>query len=169
MPLQFFRLPMLVAVGVCLAVLSIAGCTARVPAHDFQVVLFDGQDFSLSEQAGKSAVVLNFWYPSCAPCREEMPHFQQAWQEFEGKDIRFLGLFVPRGFDSEQDARDFVDQYGLTFNFAVDRRQAIAQQYGVEFFPTTYFIDRKGQVERVEISNLDRDTIVDIVSKMDLG
>ncbi len=169
MPIPLLRFPLLVAVVLCLTLLGLSGCAVQSPAHDFQVALFNGDDFTLSEQEGRSAVVLNFWYPSCPPCREEMPHFQQAWQEFEGENIRFLALFVPRGFDSEQDARDFVDELGLTFDFAVDRQQAIAQQYGVEFFPTTYFIDRKGRVAQVEISNLDRDTIVDIVSDMDLG
>ena len=70
-----------------------------VMAGDFQVTLFTGGEFQLSDQLGKKSVVLNFWYPSCPPCREEMPAFQAAWEEVQGEDVLFLGMFVPRGLD----------------------------------------------------------------------
>ena len=144
-------------------------CTRLEPAEDFQVTLFNGEEFSLSEQVGRSAMVVNFWYPSCPPCRLEMPHFEAAWQEFQGEGVRFLGLFVPMGFDSDQDARDFVDELGLTFDFATDRQALIAKSYQIEYFPTTYFIDVNGKVSRMVISNLDQDTIASIISDLDRG
>ena len=163
-----WRFPLLLLFAT--AALSLfAGCTPREPAQDFQVDLFDGSPFSLSNQAGRTNIVLNFWYPSCAPCRQEMPHLEQAWRDFQDKDIRFVGLFVPRGFDSEQDARDFVDEYGLTFDFATDRGQTVAQLYGIEFYPTTYFIDRHGNVARVVTRSMDLETIVEILESMGLG
>lgn len=153
-----------------LLVMFLAGaCAPLKSAADFQVTLFNGQDFQLSQQAGRSAVVVNFWYPSCPPCREEMPELEKAWQQYQGDGVRFLGLFVPTGFDSEQDARDFVNELGLTFDFATDREAQIARLYQVEFFPTTYFIDARGRVSSMEISNLDLETIARIVADMDLG
>jgi peroxiredoxin len=149
--------------------LLVTACARLEPATDFQVSLFDGAEFQLSEQAGRSAVVVNFWYPSCPPCREEMPEFEKAWREYQGEGVRFLGLFVPMGFDSEQDARNFVDELGLTFDFATDRGASIAQAYQVEYFPTTYFIDARGRVSRMEISNLDQETISSIIADMDRG
>ena len=151
-----------------LMLVSIA-CTRLEPAADFQVTLFNGEEFTLSEQVGRSATVVNFWYPSCPPCREEMPQFEAAWREYQGDGVRFLGLFVPTGFDSEQDARDFVDELGLTFDFATDHQALIAQSYQIEFFPTTYFIDINGKVSRMVISNLDQDTIAGIIAELDRG
>ena len=98
-----------------------------------------------------------------------MPHFEAAWREYQGDGVRFLGLFVPTGFDSEQDARDFVDELGLTFDFATDHQALIAQSYQIEFFPTTYFIDINGKVSRMVISNLDQDTIAGIIAELDRG
>ena len=154
--------------------LFILGCSRLADAPDFQVTRFDGGGFQLSELAGQEAVVINFWYPSCPPCREEMPHFQEVWQELQdqeiqGKDVRFLGLFVPQGFDTEQDARDFVDELGLTFDFATDLQARIARAYEVQYFPTTYFINKEGRVFQQEISNLDRDRLTAIISQMTGG
>lgn len=166
-----FRLrpsPFLAKLSLLLILLSTA-CASLEPATDFQVTLFNGDEFKLSDQVGQSAMVVNFWYPSCPPCREEMPHFEAAWQQYQGDGVRFLGLFVPMGFDSEQDARDFVDEFGLTFEFATDQQALIAQSYQIEYFPTTYFIDANGKVSKMEISNLDLDTITSIVDDMDRG
>ena len=154
--------------------LIILGCNRLAAAPDFQVTRFDGGSFQLSELAGQEAVVINFWYPSCPPCREEMPHFEEVWQEMqgrapEGKNVRFLGLFVPQGFDTEQDARDFVDELGLTFDFATDLQAQIAKAYEVQYFPTTYFINKEGRVFQQEISNLDRERLTAIISKMTEG
>jgi peroxiredoxin len=135
-------------------------------ATDFELTLFDGSSFKLSDQAGKNAVVLNFWFPSCPPCRTEMPDFEKAWQRLQGKEVRFLGLFVPQGLDSEQDARNFVTGLGLTYDFATDKGAKVAMAYQIAYFPTTYFIDQKGQVFRTEISTLDADSISRIVQDM---
>ena len=149
-----------------IVLLLASACARREDAIDFQVTLYNGDSFQLSQQAGRSATIVNFWYPSCPPCREEMPHFEEAWQNLQHKDVRFLGLFVPMGFDSEQDARDFIAELGLTFDFATDQQALIAQSYQVEFFPTTYFIDQQGKVFKMQISNLDTATITSIVNDM---
>ena len=135
------------------------GGSSRI-ARDFEVVQFDGATFRLSQETADHAVVLNFWYPSCPPCREEMPAFEAAWQELKNEPVRFLGLYVPQGFDSEQDARDFVDEFGLTFSFATDRLARIAEAYELEYFPKTYFIGMDGKVAATRISTLDPAEII---------
>ena len=88
-------------------VLVACGSSGRT-ARDFEVVQFDGNMFRLSEETNDNAVVVNFWYPSCPPCREEMPAIEAAWQELKDLPVKVLGLYVPQGFDSEQDAQNFV-------------------------------------------------------------
>ena len=153
--------------------LLLASCSIigeeRAPASDFEVELFDGGAFRLSEAAGKQAIVLNFWFPSCPPCRAEMPSFEEAWQEVQDEEVRFLGLFVPMGFDSEQDARDFVQELGLTYDFATDTRAEITRAYELLYFPTTIFIDKSGRIFKTELSTLDADKITQIVREMAQG
>ncbi len=142
-----------------------AGCEGE-KAPDFEVELFDGSRFRLSEGYEENVVVVNFWYPSCPPCREEMPEFQQAWEELTGEPVRFIGLFVPRGLDSEHSAREFADELGLTFDFATDRQETIAVAYGVEYYPTTWFIGRGGKVAATHVSALDSERILVTVREL---
>ncbi len=140
-------------------------CAPGRPAADFSLTTFTGDSFTLSELRG-NVVVINFWYPSCPPCRDEMPAFQEVFEEYQGQQVRFIGLFVPQGFDTEIEARRFVDDLGLTFDFATDVRAMVAQEYAVEYFPTTYFIDRGGRVARQEISRMDADRLAEILSDL---
>ena len=142
-----------------------AACNGET-AQDFEVELFDGRRFRLSEQYADNVVVVNFWYPSCPPCREEMPEFQRVWEELEGEPVRFMGLFVPRGFDTEDTAREFVAELGLTFDFATDHEETIATAYGIEFYPTTWFIDRGGKVAATFVSALEAERIKEIVQRL---
>ena len=149
-----------------LLVLLLASACGTEKALDFEAQLFDGGKFRLSEEYADSVVVINFWYPSCPPCREEMPEFQAAWEELEGEPVQFLGLFVPRGFDNEYAAREFVDDLALTFEFATDHGETIATAYGIEFYPTTWFIDRGGRVAQAFVSAMDSERITGIVREL---
>lgn len=156
------RLSALAFLSIGLLLFAACGGSART-ARDFEVTQFDGATFRLSEQTENNAVVINFWYPSCPPCRDEMPAFQEAWLELQDQPVRFLGLFVPQGFDSEQDARDFVDELGLTFSFATDRLARIADAYEIEGFPKTYFINTDGKIVATYLSRLEADEITRLV------
>jgi peroxiredoxin len=152
--------------------LLLAACSGGNDAErapDFQVTRFDGTRFQLSDQAGRSSVVLNFWYPTCPPCRAEMPAFEKAWQQLRDEGVLFLGMFVPQGFDSEQDAKDFIEELGLTYYFATDKGARIARSYELEYFPTTFFIDGSGRIFKRHIATLDEDRIVRIVREMAQG
>ena len=153
----------LVVLALGLVLLSAVGCQDGDKARDFEVQTFDGDRFRLSEHFQDNVVVVNFWYPSCPPCREEMPEFQQAWEALEGEPVSFMGLFVPRGFDTEQAAREFVAEFGLTFDFATDRGETIASAYEIEYYPTTWFIDRGGRVAETYVSVLDAERITAVV------
>ncbi len=87
----------------------------------------------------------------------------------QGDDIRFLGLFVPQGFDSEQDARDFIEELGLTYDFATDVRGEIARAYEIMYYPTSIFIDRSGRIYRTDISTLDAEKLGSIIREMPTG
>ena len=100
------------------------------------------------------------------PVGTRCPPFRRFWEEYQGRNVRFIGLFVPQGFDTEVEARQFVDEFGLTFDFATDVRARVAQEYAVQFFPTTYFIDRAGRIHKIEISRMDVDRLTDILEEL---
>lgn len=116
-------------------------CVYDVPetARDFTVETFDGQEVSLSDYRGK-VVVLNFWASWCLPCRDETPLLETAYRSL-GEDVVLLGINIQ---DSESDARDFLTQYGVTYQSSRTGGDAVSIDYGVTGVPETYVIDAEG-------------------------
>ena len=97
-----------------------------------------------------------------------MPSFEAAWKLFQGEEVNvnFLGIFVPQGFDSEQDARDFVSELELTYSFATDIGARVAEMFQIQAYPTTVFIDDSGRIFRTFVSALDQEELVGMVREM---
>jgi cytochrome c biogenesis protein CcmG, thiol:disulfide interchange protein DsbE len=87
-------------------------------------------------------VVINKWASWCGPCRAEFPVFQQLATE-RGKEVAFLGL---NGADSEQPARDFLDEYPVPFPSYEDPDEEIARELKAPAnYPITLFVDARGK------------------------
>ena len=114
------------------------------PAPDFEVQLFGGGSVRLSEQRGK-AVVVNYWASWCPPCREEAAMLERAWRRYRSRGVMFIGLDV---WDTEQDANDFLQEFGVTYPNGRDRYGEAAIDYGVTGIPETYFIRPDGSMAR---------------------
>lgn len=114
------------------------------PAPDFQIQLYNGKTFRLSAQRGH-AVLVNYWASWCAPCRDEASVLQRAWQQYQGRGIRLVGLDI---WDSEKDARTFMREFGVRYPTGPDLQGSAAIDYGVSGIPETFFIRRDGTMAR---------------------
>lgn len=111
-------------------------------APDFSLTLLDGRAVRLSDFRGK-VVLLNFWASWCPPCRDEAPLLEAAWQRYRNQDVVFLGVDIQ---DTEEDARRFVQAFGITYPNGRDPKNRIAIDYGVYGIPETYFVDPTGRI-----------------------
>ena len=97
---------------------------------------------SLDELRG-TPVVLNFWASWCDPCRTEAGTLQRGWLRVRQRGVLFVGLNMQ---DVTEDARDFLDEFKLSFPHVRDPTNDTARQWGVAGIPETFFISAKGRV-----------------------
>ena len=109
-----------------------------------------GAAFDLVSLRG-SPVLLNFWGPSCAPCREEFPLFKAKLAEHAGTGLQIVGVLMG---DPTAPALDFIAQYGATWPTVDDPSGAIRNAYRVAARPQTYFIDRDGILRSIQVGQL---------------
>ena len=114
------------------------------PAPNFKVTLFDGSSIQLSDLEGHP-LVINFWASWCAPCRWEMPEFEESWKAHKQEGIRFAGIATK---DVEHESRRFANEVGISYPVGFDPGGKIALSYGVTVLPTTYFVDRDHRIHR---------------------
>ena len=123
-------------------------------APDFTFYDQNGQQHTLSDYKGK-VVFLNFWATWCPPCQNEMPDIQQLYEDYglNQEDLVVLGVANPRSEEnpynqdvSEEEVEAFLTERGYTYPVVMDTTGEVFQGYGVTSFPTTFMIDRDGNV-----------------------
>lgn len=88
-------------------------------------------------------VVVNIWASWCAPCRTEMPMFQDAAEAFDG-EATILGV---ASNDDPAAARAFMDEVGVTYPNVFDPSGEIRVALGLTAYPTTYVFGPDGSMQ----------------------
>jgi len=112
-------------------------------APDFTFPDSNGESVSLSQFRGK-IVFLNIWATWCGPCRVEMPAMEKLYQKFKNEDFVILAVSIDR--QGKSIAMPFVKELGITFPILFSPDSAILDIYMVNALPTSYIIDKKGNI-----------------------
>jgi cytochrome c biogenesis protein CcmG/thiol:disulfide interchange protein DsbE len=129
---------------------SAARAAVGSPAPAVIGTTLDGAAFDMASLRGKP-VVVNFWGPSCVPCRDEFPLLEAKQGEHAEDGLTVLGVLTD---DPPEPARDFVAQYGGEWPTVIDPNKAIKTAYRVVARPQTYFVDRTGVIRSIQIGEL---------------
>ena len=121
------------------------------PLSDLELTDQFGNIHTLADYKGK-VIFLNFWATWCGPCRNEMPDIQKLYEEYsaqgEGAEVVILGVAGP-GIGQEGSADEiasFMEENGYTYPVLMDESGEMFSQYGISAFPTTFMIDKDGNV-----------------------
>jgi len=115
---------------------------ALAPAFTLETLA--GEPVSLEEHRGK-VVMVNFWATWCAPCREEMPLFEQLRADVGEGDFEILAVSV------DEEPLDAIPAFleeigGLSYPILLGTPEVVAD-YNIGIgLPTTYIVSRDGRV-----------------------
>lgn len=143
------------------------------PAIDFTLTDQYGNEHTLSDYKGK-VVFLNFWATWCPPCREEMPHIEELYKEYNlnEDEVVFLGIANPKSEEypynqdeKKEDIIAFLDDYEYTFPTVFDETGEFFQGYYISAFPTTYMINKDGNILGYVAGAMSKDIMVNIINQ----
>jgi len=118
--------------------------TARLPALAF--VCPGGGELDLAQAPGVPTVV-NLWGSWCAPCREELPLFQEL-VDIAGDRVRVVGVISKDGVPQ---AESFATDAGVVFPSAFDGEGELMAELGINVLPHTYFLDAAGALTYTQV------------------
>lgn len=147
--------------------------TQREPIKAFDFTLTDqyGNTHTLSDYEGK-VVFLNFWATWCPPCQKEMPDIEDLYYEYGENqgDVIFLGVANPSSaeYPNNQDGtieevETFLEENGYTFPVVYDITGDVFYDYFVTAFPTTFMIDKDGNIYGYIPGMLTKDIMINII------
>jgi thiol-disulfide isomerase/thioredoxin len=119
---------------------SLATVAGRPSAPPLRLADTEGKPVDISAYAGR-VVLVNFWATWCPPCRKEFPSLGRLQKLFRPEDLQVLAVNVG------EDADTIFSFAGLTdFPVLLDRDSAAMARWPVRALPTTFVVDRRGQL-----------------------
>jgi len=134
------------------------------PASDFELPDMDDEKIKLSDYRGK-VVLLNFWATWCPPCVREMPSMERLHQQVNAEDFKVIAI---NQMEDTDQVFAFTGQLEIdpTFEILFDSSSAVAQDYAVRGLPTTYLIDKQGNIRYRAVGGrvFDHPEVIEIIN-----
>lgn len=116
-------------------------------ADDFTLPTPAETPFRLSDHRGK-VVMINFWATWCPPCVQEMPAMERLYRKH--REAGFVMVAVSLDANSKV-VPPFVARHKLSFPIALDPKMEIANAYSVRALPSSFLVDRSGNLAALAI------------------
>lgn len=123
------------------------------PVPEVDLKTLDGQGFQLSSLRGR-VVLLNFWATWCVPCRSEIPEFNVMHRDLESQGLSIVGVST---YDSANEVRNFWNDIPQDYTSLIGD-SGVESKFAVSGLPTTFIIDRNGNIRAKIIGERKRDT-----------
>ena len=98
----------------------------------------------LSDFKGRP-VLVNFWATWCAPCKLEMPWFEQFRKEYGGQGFEILGINQDPESGKETIAKT-AKKIGVSYPILLSDDKVAAEYGGIDYLPMSFYVDRTGTV-----------------------
>lgn len=99
----------------------------------------------LQELKGK-VVYMDFWASWCPPCVKSFAFLNQLEQEMKGQDVHVIGVNLD---EKVKDAQEFLTKHPANFSIVADPSKECAKVFEVMAMPTSFIIDKKGNIRHV--------------------
>ena len=145
------------------ATLSAPAFASAKQAPAFNVRTLSGKSLRLAELRNKP-VIVDFWATWCGPCRASMPHLSTMQSRYEKQGLTVIGMSVDDG--ELRDVQKFATQLGIKFPIAMANDEVLDAYGPIRSIPTTFFINRKGDIVRRVVGYIDGETMEDYVKEI---
>ena len=111
-------------------------------APDWTLKDSNGKNVSLEDYRGK-ILILHFWATWCPYCKRVQPGLDKLYLEYKSQGVELLGISLREEEDADPQ-QSLIDD-GHHFKTLLNGEK-VAGLYQVSGTPTTYFIDRQGEL-----------------------
>ena len=135
-------------------------------APNFTLTTLDGEEVTLADYKGKK-VVLNFWATWCPPCKAEMPHMQNYYEDMAVKEnVEILAVNLTSTDVGLDKVKAFQEDYALSFPIPLDEEGVVGDTYQAITIPTTYMIDTTGTIQNKIVGPMDEQMLTEYISNL---
>lgn len=123
---------------------------------DYTMTDVNGNTYTFSEiLKEKKAIVLNFWFINCQPCKMEFPYLQKAYTSYND-EIEVLAINIVD--DKENDIIEYAEQNAITIPM-LKGENTWGTALSLQGFPTTVVVDRYGSIAFMHMGSVTDDGV----------
>lgn len=159
-------------IAALLLIFSLTSCVSKeispeTSYNDFTVYDYSNEKVSLSNKLNEGKpVVFNYWTTWCPYCLEEMPDFEEVYDEYKDR-VTFMMIDVNGGGnDAIPEAKAYIEEMGYTFPVYFDTDLSATYAYNVGSFPTTGIIDANGNLYYCQAGMLTKDRLITMIEDL---
>jgi len=154
-----------VAAALCLASVlpSASQSEPRQKAPNFSLRTSDGRTVELKKLNGK-AVVVNFWATWCGPCRAEIPGMIEVYEKYKSKGLEIVGISLDQG--GWDQVKPYVQKVRISYPIVIGDGDLADAYGGIEAIPTTFFIDRSGNIIEKHLGYMSKAQFEGMIKKL---
>lgn len=119
--------------------------TGFKPAPEFSLKDASGIERKLSDFKG-SVVIIDFWATWCPPCREEIPHFVELYNQYKDQGLEIIGVSMDRS--PERVIPGFIEKNNVNYTILFGEDKVYDLYGGINAIPTTFIVDKYGNLVR---------------------
>lgn len=110
-------------------------------------------------------VLVNFWGSWCPPCVEEMPSLQRLESGLKSLGFTVLAVNVNQ---TRTSVNRFLKGLQIDLTVLMDTSAKAAKAWGVDYYPTSFLVDKKGDIRFYVIGAVDweREEVVEQIRKL---
>jgi len=153
---------------ITISLLSLIACAQtkkeRVPS--FTLKTLDGEIFNIVDHVGEKVIIINFWATWCPPCRAEIPGFVKLFEKYRDKGLLIVGISLDRGSNAESIVRNFIKEYKVNYPAMMGNEEVVKKFGGITAIPTTFILDKKGEIVRKIIGYRDEIYFENIIKEL---
>jgi thiol-disulfide isomerase/thioredoxin len=154
---------LLTGVALLLSSVQSAAADSRKAAPDWQLNDVDGKPVKLSDFKGK-VIILDFWATWCPPCRAEIPGFVAIQKKYADKGFTMIGVSLDQQGPSV--VKSFMHSFGMNYPVVMGTPKVVLDYGGITAIPTTFVIDRQGNVVTVYEGLTDQATFESVIGPL---
>ena len=113
------------------------------PTPGFSLQKLEGGEVKLPDELKGKVISVRFWADWCPFCKSEMNAIEPVYKKYNKEGLEILAINVRQ---DKATAEAFLADMNISYDVLLDQEGEVARNYGVAGLPTTFFLDRSGNL-----------------------